>query len=132
MQWDISSIMGGVPEFEFIIAPNKLDDGLNASPKRTDPDPGPSPMAIYFNQKLGWTDEKLGPKSTQWKRLAREAKPRTRGQIMDSIGQKHEGPSPLQELDPNSIIQKRRKGKNQNNKTIEESNQRDGEEAAIA
>nr|POE67963.1 hypothetical protein CFP56_75730 [Quercus suber] len=74
--------------------------------------PIPGPLAMCYDEKTGWTSETLGPASRHWKRLAREI---NKGVVQESISPsnpKRVGPTPLQELDPNSVCQKRRKGKN--------------------
>ena len=53
---------------------------------------------------------KLGPKSKHWKRLARKVnnnKPTGKKGLKNG---KREGPTPVQELDSNSLKQKHRKG----------------------
>ena len=48
------------------------------------------------------------------------------------MNQKREGLTPLQELDPNVLDQKRRRGKTQNKPTLEDEKQMDGDKAMAA
>ena len=73
--------------------------------------PIPGPLAMCFDDKKGWVAEALGPASKHWKRLAREST-KGKAQVTGSPSKgKREGPTPLQDLDPNSGSLKRRKGR---------------------
>nr|POF17275.1 uncharacterized protein CFP56_18387 [Quercus suber] len=70
------------------------------------------PVAMTHDSNVGWTSEALGPKSKYWKRLAREAKGKDHNDGLGPENKKRSGPTPLQELDPNIIDLKKRKGAN--------------------
>ena len=70
------------------------------------------PMAMSFDQNLGWVAEKMGPISKHWKRLAREVKLDVPTKNTSPIKLKRKGPTPLIELDPNAMELKCRTGKN--------------------
>ena len=57
----------------------------------------------------GWTVEKIGPNNRHWKQLAHEVKKEKKGETKGHKVSKHEGPTPLYELDPNMLEQKRKK-----------------------
>lgn len=59
-------------------------------------------------------------------------KPSASHKEIDPNGQKSESPILLQELDPEFIDQNRRRGKKQQNATLEKENQKDGSEAVAA
>ena len=86
-------------------------------------------MVMLFDPKRGWTSKKLGPKSGHWKRLARKGKVVPTQEGLGPMNQKREGLTPLQELDPNVLDQKRRRGKTQNKPTLEDEKQMDGNKA---
>ena len=66
--------------------------------------PDLGPLALRFDDKKGWIAKTLGPTSRHWKRLARENnKQETQASESPTKG-KRDGPTPLQELDPNSEI----------------------------
>ena len=65
---------------------------------------------MTFNQEKGWVIEPLGPTSGHWKRLARKIKTPSPNKVACTSKTKRKGPVPLQELDPNNINSKRRKG----------------------
>nr|POE63982.1 hypothetical protein CFP56_02017 [Quercus suber] len=89
--------------------------------------------STWEESKLVWLDcEKLGPKSAHWKQLARGPKVDPTHDEIGPINQKHEGPTPLKELDPNGCVQKRRKGMKQTYSTSKEVKERDGGEAMAA
>jgi len=71
------------------------------------------PMAMIYYKDLGWVDEPIGPKTRYWKRIDRKNEKENTGplQAVVSLDKKRIGPSPLQELNPNSISLKRSKGK---------------------
>ena len=66
---------------------------------------------MSYDPKEGWVSKKLGPKSKHWKRLAKEVKANGSCTNKSPGSQKREGPTPLQELDPNALSKKKRKGK---------------------
>ena len=69
------------------------------------------PLAMCYVEEKGWIAETLGPSSKHWKRLAREVKVKPDSKGKSPIKAKREGPTPLQELDPNIKDLKRRKCK---------------------
>nr|POE60143.1 hypothetical protein CFP56_45087 [Quercus suber] len=73
-----------------------------------------SPLAMSFIQEKVWVAEPLGPNSGHWKRLTRtnnkqSLKVKT---STDNTNTKRKGYVPLQELDPNTLSTKRKKGLN--------------------
>lgn len=127
MQGENDTVKKDEPKFNFKVAPKELAGCNDESPKV-----GLGPVAMSFDPSDGWVVEKLGPNSRHWKRLAREGKssgPVTAG---SPRRQKRRGPTPLQELDPNALSQKKRKGKATLNEVSEQYNQRDGGVAAAA
>ena len=92
----------------------------------------PGPLAMYFDDKKGWVAEALGPASKHWKRLARESN-KGKAQVSGSPSKgKREGPTPLQELDPNSGGLKRRKGRLIGDHDQNDKENTDGGEAVAA
>nr|POE99196.1 hypothetical protein CFP56_73271 [Quercus suber] len=87
---------------------------------------------MMYDTNVGWTSEALGPKSKHWKRLAREAKGKDHSDGLRPESKKRIGPTPLQELDPNAIVQKKRKGTNQRKFIAENEKEMDGGEAEAA
>ena len=71
------------------------------------------PMAMIYDKDLGWVDEPIGPKTRYWKCINRKNEKGNTGplQAVVSLNEKRIGPSPLQELNPNSISLKRSKRK---------------------
>lgn len=69
-------------------------------------------MAMTYDPTAGWVAEKMGPTSKHWKRLARGTKTNEPIKSISLIKQKREGLTPLNDLDPNALGQKRRQGKN--------------------
>nr|POE67398.1 hypothetical protein CFP56_43642 [Quercus suber] len=67
------------------------------------------PLAMSYDGEKGWTTEKIGPNSRHWKRLAREVPKEKKAEVKNLKVSKREGPTPLSELDPNTLEQKRRK-----------------------
>nr|POE93749.1 hypothetical protein CFP56_30519 [Quercus suber] len=90
------------------------------------------PVAMTHDSNVGWTSEVLGPKSKYWKRLAREAKGKDHNDGLGPENKKRSGPTPLQELDPNIIDLKKRKGANQRKVVAEKVKEMDGGEAEAA
>lgn len=70
------------------------------------------PMAIKYDQTLGWVAKKMSPNCIHWKRLAREIKPGSSTKDASPTSLKREGPTPVVELDLKFLELKRRKGKN--------------------
>ena len=69
------------------------------------------PLAICYLEEKRWIAETLGPSNRHWKRLVREVKSKSKSEGKGPIKVKREGPTPLQELDPNIKDLKQRKGK---------------------
>ncbi|XP_030964072.1 uncharacterized protein LOC115985247 [Quercus lobata] len=108
------------------------DSGLESSAVGSWADDNSSPLAMTFNQEKGWVTEPLGPTSGHWKRLARKIKTPSPNKVDCTSKTKHKGPIPLQELDPNNISSKRRKGKLQVSKVTDENGNMVGGEAVAA
>ena len=107
MQWE--KIIGQVedPTFKF---ENKSVQSLKVHAISTDSaDVSQGPVAMVYDGKVGWTTEVLGPHSKHWKRLARESKGKSESEESGPKSKKRNGPTPLQELDPNAIDQKKKK-----------------------
>ena len=90
------------------------------------------PLAMSFDENVGWVAEKMGPISKHWKRLAREIKLNAPKKNKSPTKQKRECPTPLIELDPNALELKRRRGKNTQHVVSEYENTMDGGEAVAA
>lgn len=73
------------------------------------------PMAMTYEQGVGWVAEKLGSKNGHWKRLATNTKPKTR-----------EGSTPLFDLDPHIIDLKQRKNQKQKSNKAKKESSKDG------
>lgn len=86
------------------------------------------PNQIYTHDYI----HKYNKKSRHWKCLAREGKGVKAQEGFGLTSQKCEGPTPLQELDPNVVNLKRRKWKTQNKPILEDEKQMDGNEAVDA
>ena len=127
MQWEKETRQVQEPNFEFMLAPNPGLNNKEGSPNKLDS--GRGPMAMSFDLKLGWTAEKLGPKSGHWKQLARGMKVVPTHNEISPINQIREGLTMLKELNLNVCVQKRRNGTKQINLTPEEVKERDGGEA---
>ena len=93
------------PAFEFNLAPKVLTEG-----KEEGPNPELGSVAMSYDPKEGWVSKKLGPKSKHWKRLAREVNNNKPAGKKGLKNRKREGPTSVQELDSNSLKQKRGKG----------------------
>nr|POF15956.1 hypothetical protein CFP56_42778 [Quercus suber] len=70
-----------------------------------------SPLAMSFDKDKGWVTETLGPNNGHWKRLARQTNKPSPVKRESPEKLKRSGPVPLQELDPNALNNKRKKGK---------------------
>ena len=70
------------------------------------------PMAMIYDTNLGYINELPRPTTRYWKRITKigENKTPTKTPINTEV-KKRAGPTPLQELDPNSISMKHNKGK---------------------
>ncbi|KAK7856881.1 hypothetical protein CFP56_020972 [Quercus suber] len=62
---------------------------------------GPTPM--IFEDGVGWIDDPVGPKGRFWKCIIRSGEIQSPAPTTNKGAQKRNGPTPLQELDPNSI-----------------------------
>ena len=108
MHWEKAPFLEKEPTFKFVMAPNVEMGNDVESPGDKEAIMGP--MALNYDTKDGWVAAKLGPKSKHWKRLARKVnnnKPTGKKGLKNG---KREGPTPVQELDSNSLKQKHRKG----------------------
>ena len=61
MQWEKVTHQVQEPNFKFVLAPNPGLNDKEGSPNKFES--GQDPMAMSFDLKLDWTEEKLGPKS---------------------------------------------------------------------
>lgn len=106
MQWEITTTQVRDPKFVFKCGAGRII-------KEEGPGPGkensPSDlMAMTFNNE-GWVDEKLGPRSGHWKRLARAAQSEKGKDTLEVKEAKRTNQIPLQELDTNTLNLKRGK-----------------------
>ena len=127
MQWEKDMVQKNEPAFEFNLAPKVLSEG-----KEEGPNPELGPLAMSYDPKEGWVSEKLGPNSKHWKRLAREVKANGSCTKESPGSQKRKGPTPLQELDPNALSKKKRKGKTKVSYVSVQHKHMDGDEAVVA
>ena len=107
MHWEKAPFLEKEPTFKFVMAPNVERRNDVESPGDKEATLGP--MALNFDPKDGWVATELGPKSKHWKRLAREVNNKKPTEKKGLRNGKREGPTPVQELDPNCLKQKRRK-----------------------
>nr|POE68486.1 hypothetical protein CFP56_74381 [Quercus suber] len=110
MQWEKTGTDKTEPLFKFKLAPNKSSTQSRLEEEISRHEMGP--MAMCFDENVGWVAEKMGPISKHWKRLAREIKSEGPKKNKSPTKLKREGPTPLLELDPNALELKRRRGKN--------------------
>ena len=130
MQWEKADADKIEASFKFKLAPNKTP--IQPDLEKTIPGDELGPMAMSFEENVGWVAEKMGPKSKHWKRLAREIKSDALKKSKSPIKQKRECPTPLTEIDPNALELKRRMGKNKQHVVSEDGNTMDGNEAVAA
>ena len=110
MQWEKITRQVEDPTFKF---ESKSVQSLKVHATSTgSADESQGPVAIVYNAKVGWTTKVLGPNCKHWKCLARESKGKSASEGLGPESKKLNGPTPLQELDPNAIDQKKRKGMN--------------------
>ena len=109
MQWEIVPDQESLSVSEENLNLSNEDNRTVVGPASENPIPGP--LAMSFDDQKGWVAESLGPASKHWKRLARESN-KGKSQVSGSPTKgKREGPTPLQDLDPNTGSLKRRKGR---------------------
>ena len=110
MQWEKANVENVEPTFEYTFAPNTspMPSGMEEGIARC----MLGPMAMTYDQTVGWVTEKMGPNRKHWKRLVREIKPGSSTKNASPTKLKREGPTPLIDLDPNVLELKRRRGKN--------------------
>ena len=65
MQWEIRSCHREENQFEYRMAPTF--EGNKEVSEAGSMGCGPSPMALCYNEQMGWVVEHLGPKSEHWK-----------------------------------------------------------------
>ena len=82
-------------------------------------------LAMVFDETMGWTEEKLGQNSRHWKRLAREVKKELKGEEKGPKSLKHEGQTPLSDLDPKALDTKCKKDGRTEGKQISRSSSDD-------
>nr|POF20566.1 hypothetical protein CFP56_73345 [Quercus suber] len=92
------------------------------------------PMAMIYDKDLGWVDELIGPKTRYWKRIDRKNEKENTGPFQAIVlsNKKRIGSSPLQELDPNSTLLKRSKGKQKVGQHLRNEHSMDGGVAEAA
>nr|POF03670.1 hypothetical protein CFP56_34427 [Quercus suber] len=90
------------PHFNFLLASNVNDSKREESPVQNKEAKGP--MAMCFNEELGWVAETLGPKSGHWKRLVRMAQIKEENMGVDQLGSKRPGPVSTMELEQNTVV----------------------------
>lgn len=86
------------------MAPSLEGPKREGSPIREEVATGP--MAICFDEKLGWVTETLGLKSGQWKCLARKDQNKYENGELDHTNKKKSSPLPILELEPSTIEHK--------------------------
>ncbi|KAL0011343.1 hypothetical protein SO802_006451 [Lithocarpus litseifolius] len=119
MQYDIS--IDHEVEINFINVRMPIPATTNEclSPSGLEVEQGP--LALSYGENTGWIAETLGPNSKHWKRLAWEGNKSSNTDVKGQVNTKREGPTPLCEIDPNAMNQKRRKvGKLTSHKQDEE------------
>ena len=109
MQWETANLQEVDEVHVGALAPIKKLEAKVGGPTNMGLDLGP--LAMFYVEEKGWIAETLGPSSRHWKRLAREVKSKSESEGKSPIKVRREGPTPLQELDPNIKDLKRRKGK---------------------
>lgn len=72
MYWEKVPIPMKEPNFNFLLALNKVQSNNVEGPFNKEVEMGP--MALSYDPKEGWVASKLGPSSGHWKRLVREVK----------------------------------------------------------
>lgn len=73
---------------------------------------------MTYSTMMGWTAESLGPTSGHWKRRARENRAEevrdqsspTELEVLNTSKAKRKSPTPLKELDSNTLVMKLNKG----------------------
>ncbi|KAK7841066.1 hypothetical protein CFP56_015952 [Quercus suber] len=98
MQCEKDIVQKNEPVFDFKLAPKNLTEGREESPKIE-----LGPVAMSYDPKEGWISKKLSLNSKHWKQLAKEAKANGASMIGSPCSQKREGPTLLQDLDPNTL-----------------------------
>ena len=99
MQWEIAHLQELDEVHVGALVPIKKLEAKVGGPTYVGSDLGP--FAMCYVEEKGWIAETLGPSSKDWKRLARKVKPKSNNEGKSPIKVKREGPTPLQELDPN-------------------------------
>ena len=129
MQWEKAEADKTEAPFKFKLAPNETPTQPGLEETILGEELGP--MAMSYDENVGWVAEKIGPKYKHWKRLAREIKPDAPKKSKSPTKQKRECPTPLAEIDPNALELKRRRGKNKQVVSVD-GNTMDGSEAVAA
>lgn len=110
-------------------APNSLPSVFEAKEEVSKPELGPMPM--IYDLTVGWVVEKMGPTTKHWKRLARGSKTSKPIKTESPIKLKKEDFTPLIDLDPNALEQKRRRGKSKLGVVLENEQRVGGVEVAV-
>ena len=99
MQWETANLQEVDEVHVGALVPIKKLEAKVGGPTNVGLDLGP--LAMCYVEEKGWIVETLGPSSKHWKRLAREVKSKSESEGKSQIKVRREGPTPLQELDPN-------------------------------
>ena len=101
MQWEIGTCHGDENRFEFRMTLNY--EGKKEVCEAGSVGCGPHPMALCYNEQMGWVAEHLSPKSEHWKRLARTTRVDNLEKERGPTLKKRENCTPIQELEPNNL-----------------------------
>ena len=101
MPWEIMTQHKSEDQFVFQMVPSLEGPDSEGSPIREEAAMGP--LAMCYDEKLGWVAETLGPKSGHWKRLARKAQNKDENVELDHTGIKRASPLTIQELEPSTL-----------------------------
>lgn len=97
IQWINAIVENAEPTFKYTLAPDS--SSMPSGVKEGIPRSTLGPMAMKYDQTVGWVVEKMGPYCKHWKRLAREIKPNSSTKDASPTNLKKEGLTPLAELD---------------------------------
>ena len=89
------------------------------------------PTPMIFEDEVGWIDDPAGPKGRFWKRINRSGETQSPIPTTNKGAQKRDCPTPVQELDPNSVPMKRKKGKTSAETTWENKHNMVGDMAGL-
>ena len=86
---------------------------------------------MIFEDEVGWIDDPARPKGRFWKRINRSGETQSPIPTTNKGAQKRDCPTPVQELDPNSVPMKRKKGKTSAETTWENKHNMVGDMAGL-